>query len=151
MHYERVARAPHKYEKTFFAEAFDMDTFLRSAFTICALNPKYIFVDSINALFRLEPLKESTLIKQALVSSLLIETARKNNGKLFASAQVRVGERGELEASGFKILDYYFDLILSLLIGEASKRYIKPVKSPILAKFEKLPFTISELGLMWND
>ncbi|MEM1639192.1 MAG: AAA family ATPase [Desulfurococcaceae archaeon] len=151
LHYDRVAKTPSKYGKAFFAEAFDMETFIRSAFITYMLNPRYVFVDSINALFRLEPMKENTLTRQALVSGLLFETARRNNGKLFATAQVRIGEKGELEASGFKILDFYFDLILSLFIGEGSKRYIKPVKSPILAKFEKLSFTISDIGLMWND
>lgn len=151
LHYEQVAKTPSKYEGVLFAEAFDMDTFLKSAVATYMMSPKYIFIDSINSLFRLEPLKENTLTKQAFITSLLLETTRRNKGKLFASAQVRVGEKGELEASGFKIIDYYFDLILSVFIGEGGKRYVKPVKTPVPARFEKVSFTISDTGLMWND
>lgn len=148
-HYERVARFPEKYEKTLFTEAYDMDTFVKVALATYLLKPLYIFADSINALFRLESLKENTLAKQALATSLLLEATRSSGGKLFASAQIRAGESGGVEAPGGKIVDYYFDAIIGVFVEEPNKRYLKPVKSPIHVYFDKLFFKITDSGVEW--
>lgn len=151
VHYERVARNPSKYELALFTEAYDLDTLVNVAQAVALLKPRYIFVDSLNAPFRLEALKENALAKYGFVISLflsLVETAR---GKLFASAQVRMGESGDLEISGYKVLDFYFDTILEVSIEEHGVRSIKPLKSPIPPRFEKLLFRITDEGVTWID
>jgi len=151
LHYERVAKNPEKYEKALFAEAYDMDTLLRLAIATYLLRPVFVFVDSINALFRVEALRESALTKQVFIISLLLEAVAGHRGKLFATAQVRVGERGDLEASGSRIMDYYFDTVIGVFTEEAGRRYIKPAKTPVPASFNKLSFKITETGVEWLD
>lgn len=151
LHYERISRNSEKYANVLFVEAYDMDTFLKAAYVSYLLKPRFLFVDSINALFRAEALRENTLVKQSLITGFFVESALERGGKLFASAQVRaVGEVG-LGVPGAKILDYYFDALLGVFIEEANKRYIKPIKVPIRADFDKLSFRITETGVEWLD
>lgn len=149
LHYEKVAKNPERYNNVLFTEAYDMDTLLKAAFTSYLLKPRFVFVDSINALFRVEAMKENTLAKQALITGLLLETATARSGKLFASAQVRVGNG--LEAPGAKIIDYYFDALLGVFVEKAGKRYLKPLKVPLQIGFEKLEFRITEVGVEWLE
>jgi DNA repair protein RadB len=151
LHYERVAKYPDKYEKALFTEAYDYDELLKTAIAVSALKPRYVFIDSINSLFRLEALKEGSVEKLAFITSLLLETVERNSGKLFASAQVRSSEAGEVEASGIKILDYYFDLIVSILIDSENKRILRVIKFPVKAIKEaiELKFAITESGVVW--
>lgn len=151
VHYERIARNPDKYEHALFTEAYDVSTLVKVAYTVSLLKPHYIFVDSLNAPFRLEALKESTLAKYGFITSTLLSTAEASGGKLFASAQVRVGETGDLEITGFKLLDYYFDTILGVFIESVGTRFIKPLKTPITSTFEKLFFRITDEGVEWLD
>lgn len=151
LHYERIAVNPEKYDKTLFTEAYDLDTLVKTAVAVSALKPKYVFVDSINALFRVEALREEAVSKLAFITALLLKTIEETSGKLFASAQVRVGETGEIEASGIKILEYYFDLIIGLYFEPGGKRYIKIVKPIDKALEEKILFTITSRGVEWID
>lgn len=150
LHYERVAKVPEKFRNALFTEVYDMETLLKTAFAVYLIQPKYIFVDSINSLFRVEAFKEDSITKQALAISLLLETVNNNQGKLFASAQVRVGERRDLEIPGQNILDYYFDSILRIAIEENGKRIIRPFKYLIEPKFKELVFKINSEGVTWE-
>jgi len=150
VHYERVARDPDRYEKALFTEAYDLDTLLKVAITTPFIKPKYVFVDSINALYRLEAGRESTQAKQALITSILLETVKRENGKLFASAQVRAGESGDVVASGLSMLEFYFDLIFEVLIEGTQLRSIRLYKSIRPLKVEKLYFSIREYGVEWR-
>ncbi|MEM4481670.1 MAG: AAA family ATPase [Desulfurococcaceae archaeon] len=151
LHYDRISRAINAYDKTLFAEAYDMNTLLRVAIATSVLKPKFIFVDSVNAPMRVEARRETTTTKQSFIISLLLETVREQGGKLFASAQVRVGEDGTLEASGMKLFDYYFDTIVGVFIGEGGVRYIKPVKTGTRVDFNEIVFRITETGVSWLE
>ena len=148
-HYERVAKSHDKYSNALFTEAYDLDSLIKVALATAMIKPKYVFVDSINAPFRLEAMSEGALTKYAFVVGLLLEVAEKTKGKLFASAQVRAGESGDLEISGSKVLDYYFDAIIGVFIGDAGKRYLKPLKLPEGLLFEQLTFRITSYGVEW--
>lgn len=150
-HYEHVARHPEKFEKALFTEAYDLDTLVKVAFASSLIKPHYIFIDSVNALFRVEALKEGALAKYAFVVGFLLNLVSEVKGKLFASAQVRTGESGELEVSGFKVLDYYFDTIIGVFIESTGVRFIKPIKTPIKPLFDKLYFRITDEGVHWIE
>ena len=151
VHYERVARNPDKYEKALFTEAYDLDTLLKIVLALPFIKPKYVFVDSINAPYRVEMKKESTQAKQTLIISALLNIVEREGGKLFASAQVRAEESGDIVASGLSILEYYFDLILEVLIMRSSLRSIKVFKSIRPHKIESLCFLIREQGVEWCE
>lgn len=151
LHYDRVSRAVDTYERALFAEAYDMDALMRAALATSMLRPKFIFIDSINAPMRVEASKENTFTKQAFIISLLLETTREQGGKLFASAQVRTGETGIIEASGMKLFDYYFDAVLGVFIGEGGERYIKPLRTNTKPNFDKISFRITETGVIWLE
>jgi len=151
VHYERVARSPNKFERALFTEAYDLDTLLRISLTLPFIKPKYIFVDSINAPYRVEARRESTQAKQALIISILLSTIERENGKLFASAQVRAEESGDVVASGLSLLEYYFDLILEVLIEKPQVRSIRIYKSSKPHKIGKLYFLIREHGVEWIE
>ncbi|MEM2013939.1 MAG: AAA family ATPase [Desulfurococcaceae archaeon] len=150
-HYEHIARNPDRYKHALFTEAYDLSTLVKVTYAVFILRPRYIFVDSLNAPFRLEALKENALAKYGFATSLLLSTAEASGGKLFASAQVRAGETGDLEITGFKLLDFYFDAILGVFIESAGIRFIKPLKTLFATKFEKLYFRITDEGVKWLD
>ncbi|MEM4717329.1 MAG: AAA family ATPase [Desulfurococcaceae archaeon] len=150
LHYERVAKNPERFRNVLFTEAYDMETLLKAVFATYLIQPKYVFVDSINSLFRVEALKEDTITKQALVISLLLETVNLKEGKVFASAQVRIRERRDLEIPGQNILEYYFDSILRIAVEEYGRRIIKPYKYIIEPKFSELVFKITSDGVSWE-
>lgn len=152
LHYERVARDPDRFGNVLFIEVFDMDNLLKTSYFIYLMKPRYVFIDSINSIYRVEVFNEITVTKQTYITSLLLEAINLSNGKLFASAQVRSGERGEIEASGFKILDYYFDTIIGILIHSEGYRYLKIEKTPIqISGLRELLFKITENGVEWLD
>lgn len=151
VHYERVARNPSRYERALFTEAYDMASMVKIAQAIAMIKPRYVFVDSLNSPFRLEALKENTLASYGFVIATLLSVAESVEGKLFASAQVRAGEAGEIEISGFKILDYYFDTIFEVSIEDVGTRAVKPLKSQAQPRFEKLFFRITDEGVEWFD
>lgn len=129
-----------------------MDTFLKVAYATYLMKPRYIFVDSINAPFRAEAFRENSLMKQSLITGLLLESTSIYKGKLFAAAQVRTSDSGDIEASGFKIVDYYFDSIIGVFISENGNRYLKMTKKPIeVKKAERIFFRITENGVEWLD
>lgn len=151
VHYERVARDPSRYEQALFTEAYDMGSMVKVAQAVALIKPLYVFVDSLNSPFRLEALKENTLASYGFVIATLLSVAEGRGGKLFASAQVRAGEAGEVEISGFKILDYYFDTIFEVSIEDVNTRSIKPTKSLVQPRFDKLRFKITSEGVVWVD
>jgi DNA repair protein RadB/DNA repair protein RadA/Sms len=154
LHYERVARNPDRYQKALFTEAYDLDELIKVSMAAWLIRPKYIFVDSINAPFRAVALRESSTTKLGLVASLLINAVEESGGKLFASAQVRLGESGELEASGYSILDYYFELVINTLIDRENTRLARVVKPQLQASGgykAEYRFNIGDEGVIWLD
>jgi len=151
VHYERVARDISKYERTLFTEAYDLDTLLKIALTLPFIKPKYIFVDSINAPYRVEIKKESTQAKEALITSIMLDVVEKAGGKLFASAQVRAEDGGDTVASGLSMFEYYFDTILEVLIEKPLLRSIRVYKSSKSHSIRKLYFLIKEHGVEWAE
>ncbi|MET1159443.1 MAG: AAA family ATPase [Thermoprotei archaeon] len=149
LHYERVARDPEKFGGIFFTEIRGLEELIVFSLKILLLPPvRALFVDSINAPYRLVAYKEDSLAKLGLVIGLLWSKARSSGGKLFASAQVRAGYREdeeEVTASGMSVLEYWFNTILQLIRvnGERAVKAVKPDKG-IIAKY-----TITSGGIRW--
>lgn len=149
VHYERVARDISRYEKALFTEAYDLDTLLKVALTLPFIKPKYVFVDSINAPYKVEIRKESTQTKEALIISTMLDVVEREGGKLFASAQVRAEDGGDVVASGLSMFEYYFDTILEVLIEKPQLRSIRVYKSSKPHSIKKAYFLIREHGVEW--
>ncbi|MEM1628274.1 MAG: AAA family ATPase [Desulfurococcaceae archaeon] len=151
LHYERIAREHDAYGNTLFSEIYDLDELINTAIFLNMVGIKYIFVDSINAPYRMRAMDESSIVKQALLISIMIKTVEETNGKLFASAQVRTGEEGYIEAVGHGMLEYYFDLVVNLGI-DGYERYAKIMKPNEKIDIEKkMYFKITDKGVEWID
>lgn len=147
LHYERVARDPERYRGVLFTEIYDFGRLVDLATFIYLHGFEAVFIDSLNSLFRLEPLGENSLSRLAYIVASLRKTVENNSGKLFASAQVRAGE-GEDKPVGEPVLDYYFDVVVSLSIG-GDGRYARIVKPPEADEGRVFPFRITESGVEW--
>ena len=151
LHYDRVAKNIDDYSKVYFVEAYTMDELIKTVLVASLIKPRHVFIDTVNALLRLEAYKKNTIMKQVFIIGLLYNMVEESGGKLFASAQVRTIDEGGIEASGYRLLDYYFDSIIGVFIGEGEYRYIKPMKTPIRVDFEKQMFKITDIGVEWLD
>lgn len=149
LHYEWVSRRLDRYEKALFTEAYDLDSLVKVSLATHTMEPRYIFIDSVNSLFRLEATKEDSLTEYTFALGLLIHTAFKTRGKVFASAQVRTGVDGGLEIPGQSILQYYFDNIMMIITKEHGRRSIKPIKTPFTIDIDHVDFKITDHGVEW--
>lgn len=149
LHYEWVSKWEDKFRKALFTETYDIDTLVKTSIALYMMEPKYIFVDSVNSLFRLEAMRESSLTKYTFILGLLVQTINKSGGKLFASAQVRAGAEGGFELPGESILQYYFDNILMMVFKDNEYRVIKPVKTPLSIDIDHVGFRITSHGVEW--
>ncbi|MGC9012272.1 hypothetical protein [Thermogladius sp.] len=129
LHYDKIARAGVGFGNVEFADVVDFDVFTELLLKLSSATVfNYIFIDSINALYRPLATRPDVLSKYLFTLAKLYNYSLRG-GRVVASAQVRVGEDGELEASGFKLLDYYFDTIFQVNF-EGSKRFIRLEKPP---------------------
>jgi len=147
LHYERVVVDEEKYSDVLFTEVYDFDKLLDLATFIYLNNFNTVFVDSLNALFRLQPLREGSLSRFAYIVASLRKHAEEVGGKLFASAQVRGGD-GE-EIVGKPVLEYYFDVVVNLGMSGGGKRYARVIKPESDEYSEVFYFTIGERGVEW--
>lgn len=147
LHYERVARSAEAFEGVYFAEAYSLDELLDILVkALGSISPRYIFVDSINAPFRVEALSERSVAHFSYIIALARSYAEAKKGGVLASAQVHAAD-GDVAAVGESILRYYFDIIARLVIeGPARRIFIERPRLSISKKFE-----ITERGIRWVD
>ncbi|MCD6300856.1 MAG: AAA family ATPase [Staphylothermus sp.] len=150
LHYERVAKNTLRFANVWFMEIYDFDELLDFALLKLPYIPlKHVFVDSINSLYRVISYEEESITKYGLLLATLRHKVRETGGKLFASAQVRVGyeeDEEELTASGMNILNYWFDVIIFLSWKDNGRvaRLVKPTDKEKEALFE-----ITDEGVEW--
>ncbi|WP_440059928.1 RAD55 family ATPase [Thermogladius sp. 4427co] len=143
LHYEKIARASEAYYNVEFVDVLDFDQFIELVVKTTMMPVfKYLFIDSINALYRPIALDPNATSKYLFVLGRLYSYTSRDR-RVLASAQVRTGENGELEASGFKLIEFYFDTIFQVGL-EDSKRFLL-MEKPYNRKF-KAYFRISDRG-----
>ncbi|MEM0035774.1 MAG: AAA family ATPase [Desulfurococcus sp.] len=147
LHYEKVAVNPDKYRDVLFTEVYDFNKLVELATLIYLYGSSVVFVDSLNSLFRLESLAENSISRLAYVVASIRGVVEDMGGKMFASAQVRARE-GESEPVGKPVLEYYFDLIIELNIGD-SVRYARIVKPKHMGREKIHRFRITREGVEW--
>ena len=149
LYYERIARKPERYENVLFTHVWDFDELLKYVLTIVYFSPfKALFIDSINALYRLVAYREDSITRYGLMLGLLTRKTINENIYLFASAQVRMGYREEEEevvASGMPILEFWFNNIFKMSEDE-NGRFVESVK-PV--EGVKKYFIITSEGIEW--
>ncbi len=147
--YERVARQPDRFENVFFTHIWDFNELLKYILTVIYFTPyNALFIDSINALYRLVAYREDSLTKYGLMLGVLTKKTRDLKGYLFASAQVRIGYREyeeEVVASGMPILEYWFNNIFKMSEDE-NGRFVESVK-PV--EGVKKYYVITGEGIEW--
>jgi len=151
LHYDRVARYPERYENVFFTEIRDFDELLKYVVEVLEFIPyRVLFVDSINALFRIVAYREDSIARYGLMLGLLWKKTWDSKGYFFASAQVRAGfeeDEEEIVASGTNILEYWFDNVFYMGF-EDNKRFIEVVK-PVEMKGFRRYYLIGDTGIEW--
>jgi len=149
--YEIVARNVERYDRVLFAHITDFHELLDYAATFpqfVELNA--IFVDSINAPYRLVSFSENSITSFGLLLALLNNIVVRRKAFLFASAQVRAGfheDEEEVTASGMPILEFWFDNIFR--VGEDEKGRFVEARKPV--KNLKKYFVITAGGVEWVD
>ncbi len=150
LHYERVARYSDRFINIFFTEIRSFDEFFNYILSKLIYIPyRVLFIDSINALYRLVAYSEESIAKYGLILATIWNKTCRGNGYLFASAQVRAGyrESGEVVASGMGILEYWFDNIVYMGYSD-NYRYIRVVKPE---NGLEARYVIGEYGVEWVD
>lgn len=147
LHYERVARSAEAFENVYFTEAYSLDELTEVLMrALGRISPEYVFVDSLNAPFRVEALSERSVAHFSYIIALARKYAEVRNGGFLASAQVHATD-GDVAAVGESILKYYFDIIARLVIeGPARRILIERPSLNITRKFE-----ITDRGIRWVD
>ncbi len=149
LHYDRVARHSDWYENVLFIEVREYDEFLDYVVGKLLFIPyRILFIDSINALYRIVAYKEDIVTSYGLVLGLLWRKTMENSARLYASAQVRASYREddiEVVASGMSILEYWFNSILRMDRDE-NGRFVEVIKPRVNVKKY---FMISEEGIEW--
>ncbi len=151
LHYDRVAVAPERYSNVFFVEFYDFDSLEDFILHVYYYMPiRFIFIDSINALYREIAYKENSIQRMGLILGVLKRKITISDGLLLASAQVRAGfeeDEEEITASGMSIYDYWFDVIIRLgyLDGRRYAEIVKPLEGSGVKAF----FDITDKGIIW--
>ena len=146
LHYDKIARANENFSNVEFTDLVDFDKFIELLLKVSSIPLfNYVFIDSVNALYRPLATRSDVTSKFLFTLARLYDYSLRG-GRVVASAQVRVGESGELEASGFKLLDFYFDTIFQVNF-EDSKRFIRLEKPP--GRTLKLYFRIGDFGAVF--
>ncbi|MEM1675123.1 MAG: AAA family ATPase [Desulfurococcaceae archaeon] len=148
LYYDIVSRNLDEFSNVFFVDIMDYDEFYKYVLEKLMYIPyKVLFIDSVNALFRLVVYKESSIINYGLLLGLIVKKNIDTNSYLFASAQVRsaIDESVEYTASGMSILEYWFANIFKIDRDE-NGRFIECVKpfSGVRVYFE-----ITSDGIVW--
>lgn len=148
----RIVGLEKDYSNIVFANINDFNELLKATLLLPLLDTgKYIFIDSINALYRLEAYHEKSIERLGLILGVLKYMTLHKGLKVFASAQVRAIEESgkEVVASGMPILEYWFDLILKLnrLDGERILRVVKPRSEDKV----EVKFIIEKHGVDWIE
>ncbi len=148
----RIANYIEDYSNVLFSEVSDFNEQLE--LTIAYLpfieNIKYIIVDSINALYRLEAYREESITLLGLILGMLRKIVDDRGGVLFASAQVRaVEDAEEVVASGMPILEYWFDVIVKL--GRIEGRRVLNIVKPRNYSSGEIVFNIVDKGVEWIE
>ncbi len=148
----RITNYIEDYSNVLFSEVSDFNEQLEltTIYLPFLENIRYIIVDSINALYRLEAYKEESITVLGLILGMLRKIVEDREGVLFASAQVRaVEDAEEVVASGMPILEYWFDVIAKLSRREG-RRVLNIVK-PRNHSNEEIVFSIIDKGVEWIE
>ncbi len=153
LYYERVARTPEKYSGVFFTEYNEFDELFWFVLTKLYYMPvDLVFIDSINALYRVIVYEEYSIEKLGLLLAVLRRMAESGRTMIFASAQVRAGfeeDKEEMTASGMSILDYWFDVIIRTGYGEGGRTAV--IVKPVNGSDRPAVFMITDVGVEWLD
>ncbi len=151
LYHERIASSKSDYGNTWFTEVYSLDELLdTAATTLQALPVEQVFIDTINALYRLVAYEERSLERLGLTLALLRWKTLKG-ARVYCSAQVRAGYEDsdeEVTASGMNVLDYWFDMVLRLGRDEGG-RFIEIVKPG--NRGERYYYIITSRGVEWLD
>ncbi len=151
MYQERIARLEGLSSSVYFLDIYSFDDLLD--FTVSSLYylpVDYLFIDSVNSLYRVNAYEESSIEKFGLILGFL-RLKSVGGSIIYASAQVRAGYEGvdeEVTASGMNIMDYWFDTVFRLGRDEKG-RFIEPVK-PVVSG-DRWYFEIVDRGVDWLD
>lgn len=139
LHYEKIARAPERYEGVEFSEALDLDELLRLLTVVAVGNRRYdaVVVDSVNGPYRPVSGRPESLTKFVYILGRLYDMAL-GGAKVMASAQVRASDEEEVEASGYSLLDFYFETVFFVGVEEGTRflRLVKPRTEAMRVRFE---------------
>ncbi len=152
MYMARVASIAQDYENVVFTEVYSLNeqiAYSLMALALKSMDFKALFIDSINSLYRLETYSEYSIEKLGLNASLMRKWAEEFRGAVFASAQVRAIDEGDVAASGMKVLEYWFDVILQLTKSNG-RRALRVVK-PRNFSGKQVLFEISSQGVTWIE
>lgn len=152
MYMARVASIAQDYENVVFTEVYSLDEQIAYSLITLILKSvdfKALFIDSINSLYRLEAYSEYSIEKLGLNASLMRKWAEEYRGAVFASAQVRAIDEGDVTVSGMKVLEYWFDVIIQLTKsnGERILRIVKPRNF----SEKRVLFEINSQGVTWVE
>lgn len=148
LYYDIVSRKPIEYSNVFFTNIWDYKEFRNYVVEKLIYIPyRALFIDSVNALYRIVAHLELSLIDYSLLLGLITMKTIEEKAYLFASAQVRsvTSESDEYTASGMSILDYWFGNIFKTSRDD-NGRYVECVK-PISGV--KVYFEITSDGIVW--
>ncbi|MEM1532546.1 MAG: AAA family ATPase [Desulfurococcaceae archaeon] len=152
MYMARVASNAQDYENVIFTEVYSLDEQIAYSLITLVLKSmdfKALFIDSINSLYRLEAYSEYSIEKLGLNASLMRKWAEERVGAVFASAQVRAIDEGDVTVSGMKVLEYWFDVILQLTKSNGGR--VLRVLKPHNFSEKRILFEISSQGVTWIE
>jgi len=151
--YEIVARNAERYEEVLFTHIRELDELLNLAIlSIQFVRLKALFIDSINAPYRLIAYREDSITRYGLLLASIMSKVVRDKMFFFASAQVRARyheDEEEIVASGMPILEFWFNNIFRVSIDEKG-RFVE-LKKPTQAQSLKKYFTITSRGVVWID
>ncbi len=146
----RVERIAEDYSNTFFVDIDSFEEFYRYILLVLPYLHRinFIFIDSVNSLYRLESWREGVLEKLGLLNAVLRRLVDKYGKTVFSSAQVRaVIDSDEIVASGMSVLEYWYDIIFSLRFVNG-KRVLRIDKPRGYGKVE-VEYAITDRGITW--